>query len=182
MRHGAEQQLGHRAEPARPHDHLVAVQLAGPRGDLLRGLSNDHVPRVGHADAVEQPARGRQRLGRLLLVEVLEHAAADEHRDVAMHRRLHVEQVDFERLAILDELDDVPDGAERIRRAVDWHQCLEHGDLRLIEYEVMEPPAPVATTSARNPTDLLSLAKVWQRRGRRRPHDRGRSPGLTIVR
>jgi hypothetical protein len=35
--------------------------------------------------------------------------------------------MNIQRLAVLNEPNDVPDGGERILRPVDRHQCLEHG-------------------------------------------------------
>jgi hypothetical protein len=43
----------------------------------------------------------------------------------------------------LDKLDNVPDGAERVVRAVDRHQCLEHG------HTSVEPKAVVTITGRR---------------------------------
>ena len=80
------------------------------------------------AASSKRPRRRERFLGFIVTVAV-EDVLGDEPRDVARQRRLHVQQVDLERLALLNQLDDVADRTERIAGAVDRHQCLEHGDL-----------------------------------------------------
>jgi hypothetical protein len=93
-------------------------------------------------------------------VELPHGCAADEHRDVAVHGRGHVQQVDFERLTKLDETDHVGHGAKCIHRAVDGQQPMHMIDLRPIG---LESRGDRRCGSG----DLPCWAKVLQRRATR---------------
>ena len=92
----------------------------------------------------------------------------------------HIEQMDLERLAILEQSDHMPDRAERIARSVDGHQGLEHGRRPSVGSTPQQRWQRRAAGCSTGPSPDKGLAAA---RLRRRPYIRGpRGPGLTNVR
>lgn len=95
-------------------------------------------------------------------------------------RRAPIEQMNFERLPPLNQLDEVPDGIQGIPRAIDGNQCPAHcrppssqsevATIHWVAEEIFGRPA--------GQFDLPFLAKVLRQRLKRRPHGRG-NPVLT---
>ena len=109
--HRAEQQLRDDAKPARAHDHLLAVQFLRALGDHIGSMANQDVFRIFDVELIQKLTGCPQCLLPLFKLIVAHGPVDDETCHKSTEIRLDIEQMNFQRLAISNEIDDMPNGA-----------------------------------------------------------------------